>query len=153
MRPFRKPKSRSQNLAICNAADESNKTSEKIDTHTKSVHSLKVTDPAPVEKLPDSKPIDSIEKQEERINPSGVLKLVKKKTHQPEKWHTSFDSKPQNCRLVRVKRFSELSGYSDKAVYRKIEDGIWLEGREYWRAPDRSILMDLEGFERWGARK
>ena len=153
MRPFRKPKSQSQNLAIPNTADEPGETSKKIEAHTKLIHPSKATDPSPAEKLTDSKQADRIEKKEEKIDPSSILAPVKKKTHQPKKWQAPFDSRPQTCRLVRVKRFSELSGYSGKAVYRKIEDGVWLEGREYWRAPDRSILMDLDGFERWGARK
>ena len=153
MRPFRKPKSQIQNPTISNTADEAGETSKKIDALNQLIQPLETTDPAPVEKLTDSKQADPIEKKEEKTDPSGILEPVKKKTNQPKKWHAPFDSRPQTCRLVRVKRFSELSGYSGKAVYRKIEDGVWLEGREYWRAPDRSILMDLDGFERWGARK
>ena len=153
MRPFRKPKSQSQNPAIPNTADDPGEIFKKIDAHTKLIHPLEAIDPAPVEKLMDSKQADPIEKKEEKIDPSGILEPVKKTTNRPKKRHVPFDSRPQTCRLVRVKRFSELSGYSGKAVYRKIEDGVWLEGREYWRAPDRSILMDLDGFERWGAQK
>ena len=151
MRPFRKPKSQSQNPTIPNTADEPGETSKKIDAGTK--HLLEGKDPEPVQKLTDPNQPDPIEKRQEKIDPSGILKPVKKKLNRPKNWHAPLDSRPQTCRLVRVKRFSELSGYSGKAVYRKIEDGVWLEGREYWRAPDRSILMDLDGFERWGARK
>lgn len=52
-------------------------------------------------------------------------------------------------RYVRIVKFSELTGYSVKAVSRKIEDGIWIEGKEYRRAPDGNICVDLEGFEKW----
>ncbi len=52
-------------------------------------------------------------------------------------------------KYVIIKRFAELTGYTEKAVRRKIEDGVWLERREYLRAPDGRILMDLEGFQRW----
>lgn len=52
-------------------------------------------------------------------------------------------------RFVTLARFAELSGYSEKAVSRKIEDGVWLEGHEYVRAPDGRLLIDMEGFERW----
>ncbi len=52
-------------------------------------------------------------------------------------------------RFVLIPRFCDLTGYTDKAVRRKIEDGVWREGREYVRAPDGHITMDLEGYEKW----
>jgi hypothetical protein len=52
-------------------------------------------------------------------------------------------------RYVRVPKFVELSGYTPKAVERKIADGVWMEGREYRRAPDGHILVDLRGYEQW----
>lgn len=51
--------------------------------------------------------------------------------------------------LIRVNKFCELTGWTDRAVRRKIQEGVWLEGKEYHRAPDRSITMDMEGYERW----
>ncbi len=45
--------------------------------------------------------------------------------------------------------FEQLTGYSPKAVQHKIARGIWTEGKEYRRAPDGHILIDLEGFEKW----
>ena len=30
------------------------------------------------------------------------------------------------ARYVRIKRFAELTGYTEKAVYRKIADGVWI---------------------------
>ena len=50
---------------------------------------------------------------------------------------------------VRVSRFAALTGYSEKATRRKIEEGIWVEGVHYRRAPDGSILMNLKGYEKW----
>ena len=50
---------------------------------------------------------------------------------------------------VRIRRFAELTGYTEKAVYRKIEDGVWIEGREYRRAPDGNICVNLEGYDSW----
>lgn len=41
------------------------------------------------------------------------------------------------------------TGYSQKAVRKKIETGVWLEGHEYRRAPDNRIVIDMEGFEKW----
>jgi hypothetical protein len=53
------------------------------------------------------------------------------------------------ARYVRVSKFAELTGYSEKAVYRKIEDGVWRLGREYRRAPDGCICIDIEGYHKW----
>jgi hypothetical protein len=52
-------------------------------------------------------------------------------------------------RYVRVKKFAELSGYTEKAVYQKIGKGVWLEGKHYRRAPDGNILLNTEEIERW----
>ena len=52
-------------------------------------------------------------------------------------------------RYVLLPLFEQLTGYTVKAVQRKIEEGVWREGHEFRRAPDGRILMDLEGFEKW----
>lgn len=52
-------------------------------------------------------------------------------------------------RYVTIAVASLVTGYSVKAVQRKIEDGVWLEGSEYLRAPDGRVLVDLEGYTRW----
>ena len=51
--------------------------------------------------------------------------------------------------LKRIPLFCQETGYSPKAVARKIEDGVWVEGREYVRAPDGRRLIDMEGFNKW----
>ena len=50
--------------------------------------------------------------------------------------------------LKRIPLFCQETGYSEKAVARKIEDGVWVEGREYVRAPDGRLLIDMDGFNR-----
>ena len=55
-------------------------------------------------------------------------------------------------RFVSVKRFAELSGYTEKAVYHKIADGVWLENRHFRRAPDNRILMDVERLKKVSAK-
>lgn len=40
-------------------------------------------------------------------------------------------------------------GYTEKAVEKKIETGVWREGKEYRKAPDGHIMIDLEGVRRW----
>lgn len=52
-------------------------------------------------------------------------------------------------RHVRLKRFAELTGYSEKAVYEKIRTGAWVQGRQFKRAPDGHILVDLQEFDKW----
>lgn len=53
------------------------------------------------------------------------------------------------ARFVRIPLAETLTGYTEKAIRRKIEEGVWLEGREYRRAPDGNLLIDMEGFNLW----
>jgi hypothetical protein len=50
---------------------------------------------------------------------------------------------------VRIVKFAEVTGYTVKAVQRKIEDGVWLDTIHYRRAPDGNILVDLKRYEKW----
>jgi len=52
-------------------------------------------------------------------------------------------------RYVLINRFAAQSGYSEKAIRRKIEEGVWVQGRQYRRAPDGRIMIDVEGVEKW----
>ena len=52
-------------------------------------------------------------------------------------------------RYVQLAKFCEASGYTEKAVRRKIEDGVWIANRHYRKAPDGHIMIDVRGFERW----
>lgn len=42
-----------------------------------------------------------------------------------------------------------ITGYSVKAMERKIERGDWVEGKVWRHAPDGRILIDLVGYQRW----
>lgn len=53
------------------------------------------------------------------------------------------------ARYVRIPKFVEETGYTARAVETKISRGVWLESKHYRRAPDGSILMDMEGYEKW----
>lgn len=55
-------------------------------------------------------------------------------------------------RYVTAELASAVTGYTPKAMDRKRQEGVWVEGREWVRAPDGRILYDLEGYERWGQR-
>ena len=49
---------------------------------------------------------------------------------------------------VSVELAARLDDYIPKAIERKIERGDWTEGREYRRAPDGRLLVDIDGYER-----
>lgn len=52
-------------------------------------------------------------------------------------------------RYVTVRTYAAISGRTEKAIRRKIEDGKWIERREFIRDPDGTILIDCEGVQRW----
>ncbi len=58
-----------------------------------------------------------------------------------------------NLQWVLIPVFAAMTGYSDKAVRRKIEDGIWIEGKQYKRAPDGRITMNLQEYYKWVEQK
>jgi hypothetical protein len=52
-------------------------------------------------------------------------------------------------RLVLIPRFCDLTGYTPKAVEKKIERRQWRQGQILRKAPDGHIMIDLEEYERW----
>lgn len=50
---------------------------------------------------------------------------------------------------LRINAFSAASGLTEKAIRRKIEDGIWVEGREFKRAPDGCLYISIKGYAAW----
>ena len=46
-------------------------------------------------------------------------------------------------RYVLLNKYAADSGYTEKALSRKIEEGVWIEGQQYLRAPDNRIHVDL----------
>ena len=50
---------------------------------------------------------------------------------------------------VTIKRFEQLSGYTENAVRLKISQGVWLEGKAWRKAPDGRTLMSIRGYEEW----
>ena len=50
---------------------------------------------------------------------------------------------------VTIKKFAELSGYTEKAVREKIRQGIWPEGTICHHAPDGRLLISLTEYEQW----
>lgn len=50
---------------------------------------------------------------------------------------------------VLIPKAAELTGYSRKAIERKIERGQWREGIEWRKAPDGHRMINLEGVRKW----
>ena len=50
---------------------------------------------------------------------------------------------------VLIPLFCNLTGYTDKAVRRKIEDGVWLQGKHYRKAPDGRVKISLPAYYEW----
>jgi hypothetical protein len=50
---------------------------------------------------------------------------------------------------VTITLASACTGYSEKAIRRKIEDGVWLEHTHWKRAPDGRILISMKGYHEW----
>nr|WP_082807338.1 excisionase [Collimonas pratensis] len=53
------------------------------------------------------------------------------------------------ARNVTIALAATKTGLSEKAIRRKIESGVWIEGREWTRAIDGGIYIDMEGYDRW----
>jgi hypothetical protein len=51
--------------------------------------------------------------------------------------------------LVTVRSAAERTGLTEKAIRRKIDDGVWVCGHEYSRSPTGQIFIDLQAVARW----
>lgn len=52
-------------------------------------------------------------------------------------------------RCILLQRFCELTGYTEKAVRRKVESGIWPIGVIAQKAPDGHVMIDVLAYDRW----
>jgi hypothetical protein len=50
---------------------------------------------------------------------------------------------------VTIALAATITGLTEKAIRRKIEEGKWLEGREFRRSPDGAILISMRGYQAW----
>lgn len=53
------------------------------------------------------------------------------------------------ARYQTIKKFSEATGYTERAIRTKIQDGIWRLGEVWIKAPDNRVLICVEGYESW----
>jgi hypothetical protein len=50
---------------------------------------------------------------------------------------------------VRISKAALDTGYTEKAIRSKIQNGVWLQGVIWIKAPDGSIFIDLGAVEKW----
>jgi len=50
------------------------------------------------------------------------------------------------CRLTKNR---EIFGYSYESIRSKIYSGRLIEGKHFFRDPDRRIVLDLDAFQAW----
>lgn len=55
--------------------------------------------------------------------------------------------------FVTIRQMAAASGLTERAIERKIADGVWLAGSEYMKAPDGRIYISVAGFSKWVAHK
>ncbi|WP_200940386.1 excisionase [Caulobacter sp. Root343] len=54
-----------------------------------------------------------------------------------------------SLRYVTIEKFSDETGYTERAIETKIHRGVWLENKQWRKAPDGRILIDTQGYEQW----
>lgn len=42
-----------------------------------------------------------------------------------------------------------IYGYTETAIVKKMDHGVWVLGKEYVKAPDGKRFVDFEGVDRW----
>ena len=55
----------------------------------------------------------------------------------------------QPARFVTIALAEALTGYTKDAIQTKIARRVWIEGREWRRAPDGRVLIAMRGYEKW----
>jgi hypothetical protein len=53
------------------------------------------------------------------------------------------------AQYVTIKQAALITGLSEKAIRRKIEDGVWLKGQLFMKGPDGRIYIDMKGYTKW----
>ena len=53
------------------------------------------------------------------------------------------------ARFVLIPLAAQATGYTERAIHKKIDDGIWRRGHEWRKAPDGRRLIDLQAVEAW----
>jgi hypothetical protein len=56
------------------------------------------------------------------------------------------------ARYVKIDLAARRTGYTPSAIRTKMDKGVWIEGREFIKAPDGERLVDMQGYEEWVRR-
>lgn len=51
--------------------------------------------------------------------------------------------------LVTIKKFSELTGYSEEATRQKLKKGIWRLREHAFKGPDGRIMININKIYEW----
>jgi hypothetical protein len=51
--------------------------------------------------------------------------------------------------LITLEVFHQQTKITKKAVYEKISKGVWTEGKEFFRDPQRRIWISRSGYQQW----
>lgn len=54
-----------------------------------------------------------------------------------------------HTRYVTVKKAATMVGLTEEAIRKRVQRGVWLEGREWVRDPLGRIMLDTEALDRW----
>lgn len=55
----------------------------------------------------------------------------------------------QHAPYVTIRLAATMTGLTEKAIRRKIEDGKWIERRDWIRSPDGGIFINVKGITKW----
>jgi len=50
---------------------------------------------------------------------------------------------------IRASKYAEISGITTAAIKAKRQQGVWLEGKHWVRAPDGQIMIDWRALDEW----
>lgn len=73
--------------------------------------------------------------------------------HLPDRSAQAPILKVAPSRFVTIELAEAVTGLTANAIRTKIGKGVWVEGRQYRRAPDGRVFVDLRGFEAWVAQE
>jgi hypothetical protein len=102
--------------------------------------------------LPANSSIGAATAATRRPHGSPVPRSAQSREHGALQQIGTHGSRARGADYVTIPVAAAMTGYSAKAIRRKIESGVWLEGREFRRAPDGHVLISVKGYELWVER-
>lgn len=54
-----------------------------------------------------------------------------------------------HTRYVTVKKAAVMIGITEEAIRKRVQRGVWLEGKEWRRDPLGRIMLDTEALDKW----